>query len=175
MLILAWSVVGFSFLLFWLLKTLHPFTDGDSGRGSRLRQKAGILAIHIRYLFEMFRLKYRFFFAMGRLQCRYFLIESRYRFRVFLNKLGTFGSFRIKCRIRFHIALLNYKLMLLYFLDKSCCLSVLNMLNKTRNQGCDFWNGFKGCHNDKSDVKAAGLSNTEKKPVDGESNTPLND
>jgi|GEM_PF-5568684 len=92
-------------------------------------------------------------------------LECRYRLRMLVLHLGNL-------RVRVHQALLYYKLMLLYLLDKGLCLSVLRSLNQVSDKSRDLRDGFECCHNGdrvkppigetENNQKLEGLSNSEK-------------
>ena len=82
--------------------------------------------------------------ALWLCKARYLLamcfLECRYRFRMLILKLGYL-------RVRVNQCLMNYKLVLLYLLDKRACLSVLRELNESSKKLADFGNRLKCSHN----------------------------
>ncbi len=61
----------------------------------------------------------------------------------------TLRQCRVTLRIRIHQCLMNYKLVLLYLLDKQACLSILRELNESSKKLADLSNRFKCSHSDK--------------------------
>ena len=70
---------------------------------------------------------------------RRLIIELRFKLAIFRLKLGT-------PRMRLYQIKLKYNLILLYLLDKDCCLSVLRSLNEQSEQLADLRNSFKCGH-----------------------------
>jgi hypothetical protein len=68
------------------------------------------------------------------------------QFRILSLKIGILRLKIGNPRLRLHQFLMYYKLVLLYLLDKSACLSVFDLLNKRSKQFANLRDGFEASH-----------------------------